>query len=92
MPILKARHNLEGEVFVIKMHTKITRKFLGVHFVDGQGVTKFEERAKRFDEEFGYDVQLPKGHKGWVKAEKAAVPVEELEETSGLEEDELEED
>lgn len=70
-------HNETGKngepVFIIQTRLPKTRKFLGVPFLEGEGRTKFAEKAKRFDEEFGYTVILPKGFKPWTLAGPAPV-------------------
>jgi hypothetical protein len=72
MPIAPYRHNLKtasGEpVFIIKSPRPVTRVLLGVKFYMGEGRTRYEEKAMRFDEEFGYTVILPEGHPGWTLA------------------------
>lgn len=68
MPVLDGRHELKTRdgkpIFVIRTPNPITRTLLGVRFIDGEGYTQFESKAKRFIEDFGYDCILPKGHKG----------------------------
>lgn len=69
MSIAKTRHDrvrLDGKpMFIIKSPVPLTRKFMGVPFTNGVGKTQYHEKAKRFDEEFGYEVQLPKGYNVW---------------------------
>ncbi|MEM4218068.1 MAG: hypothetical protein QXZ09_08600 [Candidatus Methanomethylicaceae archaeon] len=72
MPIAPYRHNLKtqsGEpVFIVKSPRPVTRTLLGVKFYMGEGRTRYEEKAMRFDEEFGYTIILPEGHPGWTLA------------------------
>lgn len=67
MPISKTFHNEKRQdkmpVYIVRMKNEIDRVMLGVRFIRGVGRTKFPERAHRFSEEFGYEVQLPVGVK-----------------------------
>lgn len=73
MPIAKTRHDrtrLDGKpMFIVRTPVPLTRKFAGVEFINGVGKTQYPERAKRFDELFGYEVQLPKGYNVWKLAQ-----------------------
>jgi hypothetical protein len=73
MSIAKTRHDrtrLDGKpLFIVRTPIPLTRKFMGVEFINGVGKTQYPERAKRFDEEFGYEVQLPKGYNVWKLAQ-----------------------
>lgn len=77
MPIADRRHNLKtasGEdFFIVRSPRPITRKLLQVQFIDGEGRTKYPEKAKRFDEEFGYEVMLPVGYRKWKLADPPGI-------------------
>ena len=71
MPIASYRHNLakseDGrDWFIVRTPRQVSRTIMNVRFTDGEGRTKFEEKAKAFDEEFGYEIILPAGHPGWI--------------------------
>lgn len=61
------KSNDKSPVFIVEMPNKhFAGKRLSVTFIDGTGRTKYEGKARRFDEEFGYMVILPKGHPRWT--------------------------
>ena len=68
MPIASYRHNMKTTsgkpVFLTRTPLPKTRKFLGRTFIDGQAHTTNADLAKRFLEEFQYEVVLPKGYRG----------------------------
>ena len=72
MPIAKRPHTEKGpngeDIFIIETPKPVSRRFLGVHFIDGMARTKYLRKAMRFEEEFGYTVTLPVGFKGWKQA------------------------
>lgn len=76
MPVANYRHDLKTAsgkpVFIIRTPVRITRRMLGKQFVEGECTTTNEQLAMRFAEEFGYEVILPKGHKGFKFAEAPA--------------------
>lgn len=83
MSIAKTRHDrkrLDGKpLFLIRTPVPLTRKFMGVPFLNGLGKTQYVERAIRFDEEFGYEVQLPKGYNAWkLSTNNSIVHADEL--------------
>lgn len=90
MPIAPYTHNLktaDGKpLFVVRMKNPIHARRLNLEFYNGEGRTEYEAKAKRLDEEFGYLVVLPKGHKGWKLAtkEQAESADEMVESTGGL--------
>jgi len=52
--------------FIVKMPNEhFEGERMGVRFRHGQARTGNPEKAKRFDEEFGYKVWLPEGYEGW---------------------------
>lgn len=78
--------------FIIRTRNPINRSMFGVPFRDGVGRTTDPERARMFDQHFGYEVQGGEGFKGWEgfegleavsrrrRARKADVSVEEFDE------------
>ncbi len=79
MPISKYVHEFKSAdgkpVFVVRTpNPEFAGKRLGVTFIDGEAkfAAKTDDLARRFDEEFGYEVTLPSGHKRWRLASKRA--------------------
>lgn len=66
--ILANRHPEGKHYVIITPNHEFSGKRLGVVFVEGTGRTKYEEKARVFDETFGYDVRLGHGMKPWVNA------------------------
>lgn len=69
MPILPQTHN-EGDWFIVMAPSlKDGKLFNGtryrVDFNQGEARTDSEDKAREFDELYGYNVQLPTGHPGW---------------------------
>lgn len=70
MPIAKYVHKEKGRdgnpVFIVNTpNPNFTGQRLGVTFVNGEGRTRYIERAKRLSEEFGYNVILPANVEPW---------------------------
>lgn len=66
--------------FIVQMKNReLTTKRLDVTFFNGEGRTRNLFKARRFSEEFGYDVLLPTGHEGWETAENILPRGEEYE-------------
>jgi hypothetical protein len=90
MPIAKYTHDLKSQtkdpVFIVRTPNRsFSGKRLGVTFVDGEATftAKTHEIAKRFDEEFGYEVILPTGYKRWRyavvdRAQRASDPAMDI--------------
>lgn len=63
------RHTEAGEHYVIEVPMDFSGKRLGVQFVGGKGRTKYRQKAREFDERWGYEVTMPEGVEPWVNAE-----------------------
>lgn len=76
MPISRLRHEettpLGEPLYVVEVDNKTFNGYrLKVEFKNGQGLTKSQEKAQRFSEEFGYTVHLHKSQTPWKEAKEA---------------------